>query len=394
MRDPVRDAGIGVDPAQLTLTRTGAGDETVDSGAQSQQSFLVENALQQKEAVPVEGLMFVSTDSFQFFASVCVGKVRGNVAHRAKKRPMRLPSPVVSSTISRMNEQSVAEQVVEKRTLVGEGVLWDPQDKVIYWIDILSHELYIYDPATGSSRTIPTCQAVGTVVKRAAGGLVLALHNGFAFLDLDTEKMTPVADPERDIPANRFNDGKCDPAGRFWAGTMEFGGAPDAGALYCLDTDHTVTEKLRPVTISNGIVWTADARTMYYICTAANTVRAFDYDIDTGAISNERVVVTNEGEGGFDGMAIDAEDKLWVAVFGGWGVRRYDPETGALLSEVRLPIAQVTACAFGGDNLDELYITSAAVGLDAAALTAQPLAGSLVKVDPGVVGVPACSYRG
>ena len=266
--------------------------------------------------------------------------------------------------------------------------------QVIYWIDILSHELYIYDPATGSNRTIPTCQAVGTVVKRAAGGLVLALHNGFAFLDLDTEKMTPVADPERDIPANRFNDGKCDPAGRFWAGTMEFGGAPDAGALYCLDTDHTVTEKLRPVTISNGIVWTADDRTMYYICTAANTVRAFDYDIDTGAISNERVVVTNEGEGGFDGMAIDAEDKLWVAVFGGWGVRRYDPETGALLSEVRLPIAQVTACAFGGDNLETLYITTATHALNDEQLAQQPLAGGLFVVDAGVRGQITPKFAG
>ncbi|HCL27782.1 MAG TPA: hypothetical protein DIC52_05020 [Candidatus Latescibacteria bacterium] len=293
-----------------------------------------------------------------------------------------------------MSEQITPEQVVAKRTLVGEGSLWDPEDNVLYWIDILSHELYIYDPATGTNRTIPTCQAVGTVVKRAAGGLVLALHNGFAFLDLDTEKITPIADPEREIPANRFNDGKCDPAGRFWAGTMEFNGKQDAGALYCLDADHNVSEKLRPVSISNGIVWTADAKTMYYICTLADTVRAFDYDVDTGEISNERVVVTNEGEGGFDGMAIDAEDKLWVAVFGGWDVRRYDPDTGELLRDLRLPFGYVTSCAFGGANLDELYVTSAVVGLDDETLAEQPLAGSLVKLDPGVAGVPACSFQG
>ncbi len=293
-----------------------------------------------------------------------------------------------------MTEQATPELVVAKRTLVGEGSLWDPADKVLYWLDILSHELYIYDPATGAHRTIPTCQAVGTVVKRAAGGLVLALHNGFAFLDLDSEKITPIADPERSIPANRFNDGKCDPAGRFWAGTMDFGCAADAGALYCLDTNLEVTEKLRPVTISNGIVWTADASTMYYICTAANTVRAFDYDIDTGDICNERVVITNEGEGGFDGMSIDAEDKLWVAVYGGWGVRRYDPVSGALLRDLRLPIECVTSCAFGGDNLDELYVTSAVAGFDAKKLAQQPLAGSLVKIDPGVQGVAAFSFAG
>ena len=291
-------------------------------------------------------------------------------------------------------EQAPAEQAVAKRTLVGEGSLWDPENKVLYWVDILSHELYIYDPATAANRMIPTCQAVGTVVKRAAGGLVLALHNGFAFLDLDSEKITPIADPERHIPANRFNDGKCDPAGRLWAGTMEFGCTKDAGALYCLDADQKVTEKLRPVTISNGIVWTADARTMYYICTQANTVRAFDYDIASGNISNERVVVTNEGEGGFDGMSIDAEDKLWVAVYGGWGVRRYDPDTGSLMRDIRLPVECVTSCAFGGADLDELYITSAVQSFSEQKLAEQPLAGSLLKIDPGVRGVPAVSYAG
>ena len=293
-----------------------------------------------------------------------------------------------------MTQQTELEQVVAKRTLVGEGSLWDPEDKLLYWIDILSHELYIYDPAKGTNRTIPTAQAVGTVVKRAQGGLLLALHNGFAFLDLDTEKIAPIADPERDIPANRFNDGKCDPAGRFWAGTMEFHGKPDAGALYCLNTDLTVAEKLRPTAISNGIVWSADAKTMYFICTVANNVRAFDYDIDTGNISNERVVVENDGQGGLDGMAIDAEDKLWVAVFGGWGVRRYDPDNGALMQDLRLPMECVTSCAFGGDNLDELYVTSAVVSLDDKAQAEQPLAGSLVKLDPGVRGVPAVSFAG
>ncbi len=127
--------------------------------------------------------------------------------------------------------------VVKKDAIVGEGALWDSDDHVLYWIDILSHQLYIYDPSSKINRTVETAQAVGTVVKRKKGGLMLALHNGFAHIDLESEKITPIADPERDIPANRFNDGKCDPAGRFWAGTMEFGGAKDQGALYCLDTD-------------------------------------------------------------------------------------------------------------------------------------------------------------
>jgi sugar lactone lactonase YvrE len=287
------------------------------------------------------------------------------------------------------------EVVVEKDAIVGEGSLWDPDEKVLYWIDILSHQLYIYDPASGANRTIETAQAVGTVVKRQKGGLMLALHNGFAHIDPETEKITPVGiDPERSVPANRFNDGKCDPAGRFWAGTMEFGGEKDQGALYCLDVDHTVSKKVSPVSISNGIVWSADHKTMYFIDTGTNNVRAYDYAVDSGAIANERVVVTNEGTGGFDGMAIDAEGLLWIAVFGGGAVRCYDPGSGRLVRSLELPATNITSCAFGGAALDELYVTSACHGLSAAARAEQPLAGSLLKVDPGAVGVPAYAYAG
>ena len=288
-----------------------------------------------------------------------------------------------------------AELVVQKRTIVGEGSVWDSQSRVLYWVDILSHELYIYDPATGENRTIPTCQAVGTVVPRKSGGIAVALHNGFATIDLESEKITPIGtDPERDIPANRFNDGKCAPAGRFWAGTMAFSGDSNQGALYCMETDHAVTKKLSPVTISNGIVWTADQKTMYYIDTAPNTVRAYDYDVDSGAISNERIVVANGGEGHFDGMSIDEDGMLWIAIFGGSGVRRYDPNTGELLRDIRVQAAQPTSCAFGGNDLDELYITSAVAKMSKADYTDQPLAGCLIKIDPGIRGVPAFSFGG
>ena len=287
------------------------------------------------------------------------------------------------------------QQVVPMRTLVGEGSLWDSEKKVLYWIDILSSEVYIYDPASGGNRVINTCQAVGTVVPRQSGGLMVALHNGFAHIDLDTEKLTPIGeDPERGIPANRFNDGKCDPAGRFWAGTMAFDCSDGAGALYCLDTDHTVTKKLGPASISNGIVWTADQKTMYYIDSPLNTVRAYDYDVETGAIDNERVVCSNEGRGIFDGMAIDAEGTLWIAIYGGWAVKRYDPRGGGLMAEYAMPFSNVTSCAFGGEGLDELYVTSACQQMDEQDLADQPLAGSLVKMDPGCRGVDSPAYAG
>ena len=295
-----------------------------------------------------------------------------------------------------MNKERIApELVVEKAALIGEGALWDEDDQVLYWVDILGHEVYRYDPASRVNRTIPTCQAVGTVVKRRSGGLVVALHNGFAHIDLETERMVPLgADPERAIPANRFNDGKCDPAGRLWAGTMAFGGDRDQGALYCLDASLAVSRKIAPVSVSNGIVWSADQQTMYFIDSGLNNVRAYDYCRDSGAISNERVVVEYGGPGVLDGMAIDEAGALWIAVFGGWCILCYDPHSGELLRHLELPMSNVTSCAFGGAELDQLYVTSACQGLDAEARQAQPLAGSLVRVNPGVRGVPSNEFAG
>ena len=294
-----------------------------------------------------------------------------------------------------MNERRVEPEVaVRVEAIVGEGAIWDADKGVLYWLDILGSQLYVFDPKTGQNRAIDVGQTVGTVVPRASGGVMVALHNGFAALDLETEKVTPVADPERDIPANRFNDGKCDPAGRFWAGTMEFNGEADRGALYCLEIDHSVSRKVEPVTISNGIVWSLDNRTMYYIDTARDNVRAWDYDLESGDIGNERVVIENEEPGHFDGMTIDEEGMIWIAVFGGWGVWRYDPLSGALLEKVLVPVEQITSCAFGGDNLDELYITSCRYLMDEQALREQPLAGSLLRVKVGARGVPAFAFGG
>ena len=277
---------------------------------------------------------------------------------------------------------------------LGEGPVWHEEEGALYWVDIDQPAVLRFDAATGETEVFTMPERIGSIAIRKNGGWIAAMQSGFAHIDLAPLRVTPLVDPESSLPGNRFNDGKCDPAGRFWAGTMDFNGAADRGALYCLDVDHSVTQKVAPVTISNGLVWTADSKIMYYIDTAANTVRAFDYAVDTGAISGERVVVTNEGAGGFDGMSIDEDGMLWVAVFGGWGVRRYDPGTGKLLRDLRLPMSNVTSCAFGGDQLDELYVTSAVHGMDESARREQPLAGSIFTSDPGVRGVPAYSYAG
>ncbi len=285
--------------------------------------------------------------------------------------------------------------LVDIRAQVGEGPIWDAETKLLYWVDILSNMLYAYNPATGENRGYNVGQHVGTVVPRASGGLMLALYNGFAAFDPDSGKLTLIADPEADLPDNRFNDGKCDPAGRFWAGSMAYANQSTQGSLYRLDTDLTVHKMLGDIAISNGIVWSLDNKTMYYIDSNAYNVRAFDYDLASGNLANERVVVRVAKNMGLpDGMAIDSEGMLWVGHFGGSCVRRWNPNSGAVLDQIDLPAANITACAFGGDDLSTLYITSAAVGLDAAALAHTPQAGSLFRANPGVKGAPTFAFAG
>jgi sugar lactone lactonase YvrE len=286
-----------------------------------------------------------------------------------------------------------AELILDARAKLGEGALWDARRQVLYWVDILKNALHVYDPLAQADRVIDVGQYAGTVVPRRAGGVMLALQHGFASLDLETEELDLIHDPEPHLPGNRFNDGKCDPAGRFWAGTMALDFTPNAGRLYCLDPDLSVRVVLGNVTISNGIVWRPDHTTMYYIDTPTRQVDAFDYDVETGQIENRRVVVRVPEEMGLpDGMAIDSEGMLWVAQWEGYGVSRWDPATGRLLQSVDVPVGQVTSCAFGGENLDQLYITTARVELSAEQLKAQPLAGGLFRADVGVTGLPAFEF--
>mgnify|MGYP001234829048 CR=1 FL=1 len=284
--------------------------------------------------------------------------------------------------------------VTATRATLGEGALWH-KDR-LYWVDIEEKRIYIYNPKTREERYLQLDAMVGTVVVRARGGLVAALENGFAFVDEETGKVEPIADPEADKPENRFNDGKCDPAGRLWAGTMARSGQGKNGALYTLETDgRTVVRKLDGVGISNGICWSLDHKTMYYVDSPTRQVVAFDYDKQTGAIANRRVVVEISPEEGVpDGMTIDERGYLWIALWDGWAVVCHDPATGTRHAKVELPAARITSCAFGGDDLGDLYITSARSGLSAEALARQPDAGGLFCTRVGVRGVPSFAYQG
>jgi sugar lactone lactonase YvrE len=271
----------------------------------------------------------------------------------------------------------------------GEGPIWH-RDRLLY-VDIEAHKIVAFNPQSGEERVWHVNQRVGTVVPRRSGGLAFAGDKGFYFLDETTGHPTPIVDPEAAIDTNRFNDGKCDASGRFWAGTMHLGPKREATAsLYCLHANLRVEKKFGPVTVSNGIVWTAADSTMYYIDTPRRNVIAFDYDGNSGKISNERVAFkTTDHEGSPDGMTIDAKDRLWVAFCHGSAVKCFDPKTGAVLAEVKLPCREVTACAFGGPELKDLYITTGTPGSDV-----EPLAGRLFVAHTDVAGVPSHSFAG
>ena len=287
------------------------------------------------------------------------------------------------------------EVVCEHKSLLAEGPLWDAKRKAICWIDILNGIIHEFDPALQTYRSLSLNEMIGTVAVCRDGNFVAALQNGFAFINRTTGEKRMITDPENQLSNNRFNDGKCDPAGRFWAGTMSLSEDTGAGSLYVLDNDLKCSRKIKGVTISNGMAWSADRKTFYYTDTPTLEIAAFDYDDHTGAISNRRTIIKIEEKEGFpDGMTIDNEGMLWIAHWNGWQVTRWNPNTGTKLLSIKLPVAKVTSCTFGGENFDDLYITSAKVDLTEQQLKEQPLAGSLFVIkQSGFKGVPSFEFK-
>ena len=287
-----------------------------------------------------------------------------------------------------------AELVWEDGAVLAEGPCWDLERGVLWWVDIVSHKVHALDPRMRMDRSWDVGGYVGAVVPRRAGGLVVALQDGLYALDPDTGERTPLARVEHG-PQVRFNDGKCDPAGRFWAGTMSTNEQPAMGALYALEADRTVRRVIAPVTVSNGLGWSPDRGTMYYIDSPTRQVLAYPYDIAQGALGEPRVAAAiPAGEGVPDGMTVDAEGMIWVAQWGGWKVSRFDPRTGERLATVAVPAARASSCAFGGAERDVLYITTACAGMSADERESQPLAGGVFCVRPGVRGLPTDAYAG
>ncbi len=279
------------------------------------------------------------------------------------------------------------EPVSSIRSRWGEGPIW--WNGALYYVDIEGHEVHRYDPVSGEERSWNVGQRVGTVVPREAGGLVIAGDHGLFFLDEESGELSPIADPEADKPDNRFNDGKCSPDGRFFAGTISLVKKTGDARLYRLDPDLSLHEAFGPVTNSNGIVWSGDGKTVYYIDTPRREVLAFDYE--DGQLRNPRTAVSTEAiDASPDGMTIDADDHLWVAFCHGACVVCYDPISGNELRRVELPCLETTACAFGGPELCDLYVTT---GIHKSVV--EEHAGRLFVVRGlGVQGVQSCAFNG
>ena len=289
-----------------------------------------------------------------------------------------------------------ADVVFKDEAILGEGAIWDDRRQRLLWVDITGKRVGLFEPVSRTNHWVSVDSMVGTVVPTTENDLLIAMQAGVARLDPSSGRVSDLRQPkEHDAQHLRFNDGKCDPRGRLWAGTMALNSERKAGALYCFEANRPVRCCVAGVSISNGLAWSLDHTLMYFVDSPTQAVDVFDYDVETGEISNRRRACEIPAAMGTpDGMTIDQEGMLWVALWGGSAVTRWDPASGRLLAKIAVPATQVTSCAFGGADLKSLFITTAREGLSAEQLRAQLLAGSLFMASPGVAGIPAEVYRG
>jgi sugar lactone lactonase YvrE len=280
-----------------------------------------------------------------------------------------------------------SELLYDGKARLGEGAFWNHETNTFWWVDIEGETFHIYDHETETSKSYPVQQRIGTVVPDKDGNAIVALQDGIYRLFLHDGSLTLLAKADHDPERFRFNDGKCDPAGRLWVGSMPMDGSRETAKLYRFDHDYTLKPMLDGVTISNGIVWTADKTKMYYIDTPTQQVREFRYNNSTGEIEFSRVAVEVPRELGHpDGMSIDENDRLWIGHWAGHAVYCWDPLTGQLIAKVEVAAKNVTACDFGGKNLDKLFITTASVGMSEEEREQLPKSGGMFIAFPGVKG--------
>lgn len=312
----------------------------------------------------------------------------GQVGNSLASKPSRLRDSV-------MIKGTTAERILKARATLGEGACWDHQRQRLLWLDILNCEVHTFDPATGTDTFHKAPYHVTLVHPTTRGDLILGTKMGIARMDPENGAFTPLCDPEADLPGNRFNDGKPDPRGRLFAGSLAYDGSDKKANLWRIETDLSYTKVIDHAGNSNGLGWSPDEKTFYWTDTKTSSVYAFDYDADSGEISNQRVAVeVDRSLGRPDGMTVDAEGCLWTALWNGYGLARWDPRTGKLMEKISCPCPNVTCPTFGGPNLDILYFTTAIKGRDEAEPAPEEESGNLFAAKPGVKGMPGYRFAG
>jgi L-arabinonolactonase len=276
--------------------------------------------------------------------------------------------------------------------ILGEGPSWDTAESVLYWVDIKRPAIFRWDPKKGQTGHWPMSEPIGCVSAAQSGRLVFADASGFGFLDLNSGELFRIFDPESDRPQNRFNDGKVDRAGRFWAGTIDDQCVKPTGSLYRLDLDLSIHRLGTGFICSNGLGWSPDNQTMYFTDSMVRTIWAYEFDLRTGDLGTRRVFAKlSDNDGVPDGLTVDSEGFVWSAIWDGWRLIRYAPD-GTIDQEIPVPVQRPSSCVFGGPDLKTLYITSACIELGWKSLKDGPLAGALFALRTEVAGLPEIAF--
>ena len=286
------------------------------------------------------------------------------------------------------------ESVLRLDAQLGESPVWCDRDHALWFVDIKAPAVHRFEPATGALATLPMPADIGSIGLRRTDGLVAALRTGFALVETATGEVRPITDPIGGRPDLRFNDGRCDRAGRFWAGTVQERRVAGEAALYRLEPDHRCAVAVPGLTVVNAVAFAPDGRTLYVACSHARELMAFDLDPATGDLGRRRTLHRLADRDGVpDGATVDEAGCLWLAVFDGGRLLRLTPD-GRIDREVAMPVPRPTSCTFGGPGLDTLYVTTARTGLSPAQLADAPLSGSVLACRPGVRGLPEPRFAG
>ena len=287
------------------------------------------------------------------------------------------------------------ECVSETRSLLGEGPMWSPRDGALYWVDILTPAVHRFDTVKQLDTEVKLGSMVSVAIPKATGGLLLATPGGIVTFDPDTKLLSPICHPESTRPGNRYNDGKCDRMGRLWIGSLDMATAANRGNLFRVDADGSWKKMDTGFTVANGLGWSPDNKLMYFTDSMRRTIYVYDFDLHAGEISNRRALITLDASDGTpDGLTVDQDGCLWVAIWDAWRVSRFSAD-GEEMLRIKMPVPRPTSCCFGGENLDTLYVTSASVRLNVEALAAAPQSGSLFAIrTPGIRGLPETIFAG